>query len=468
MTPDATAAGRAEERPREKEPRRTSSFTDGVFVFDQKIEQTHWRLLYDYKKCNGCGLCVEVCPTLCMELGNVPEIASGLDAPAVLIDGDECCFCGMCAGLCPLHALEFTVNGEDYRNVDGRYPHLAGNVEVDEKCLPCIICAEGCPTESIKLDLNLPAKEELAPFNPDAAKGSIRIDMEKCTLCGLCARFCEALVLLENEPKGPDQMPFEGLAVDEERCDYCGLCVPLCPEDAIAVEGDIVEKDVEWSGEITVNHETCIRCGRCQEICPYDAIHVEKFLEGRIDIIPSLLDKCDPTGCVACFAACPTDAWYVPDEGVIAVNEKVCNYCGGCQEACRYLIIEVHRDVIRTTPLEESSWREQWTRAMNALTGGDRGLSRPPRVQVEAEDAGEVIPAEEVPEVLTAPASVKRRADEALGRIKKVLGNIKVRYLWERDAPGAADEMAGRLKKEGTKEVPSVKKRPVARKKKRD
>jgi len=399
--------------------------------------------------CNGCGLCVEVCPTVCMELGNVPEIASGLDAPAVLIDGDECCFCGMCAALCPLHALEFIVNGEDYRKLGNRYPHLAGNVEVREECLPCIICAEACPTESIKLDLNLPAKEELAPFNLKAVKGNIRIDMEKCTLCGLCARFCEALLLLDSEPKGPEQMPFDGIAIDEERCDYCGLCVPLCPEDAIAVEGDIIEKEVEWSGELSVNQETCIRCGRCQQICPYDAIRVEKFLDGRIDLINHLLPKCDPTGCVACFNACPTDAWYVPDEGVIAVNEEVCNYCGACQEACHYLIIEVHRDTVKTTPIEDVSWHEQWVRALNSITGGERGLPPLPRVKETVEEKP-VAPEEATLEILSAPTNLKRLADKSLLKIMKVLGNVKVRYLWEGDAKKATDELTNRLGKEKT------------------
>jgi 4Fe-4S ferredoxin len=446
MSEDALVVGSAEESPREKQPRRTSSFADGIFVFDQEIEQKRWQLRYDYGKCNGCGLCVEICPTRCMELGNVPEIASGLDAPAIMIDGENCCFCGMCAGLCPLRALEFSIDGEDYREQDGRYPYLAGGVDVKDDCLPCLICAEGCPTDSIKLDLKMPSKEDLVPFN-ESAKGDISIDQDKCTLCGLCVRFCGAIELLEAEPKGNEQMPFGGIIVNEDGCDYCGLCVPLCPDDAITVNGDIVEKEVKWSGEITLNDGTCIRCGRCQEICPYDAIEVEKFLEGRIDIVKYLLTKCDPTGCVACFAACPTDAWYVPEDGVIAVNEDVCNYCGGCQQACRYLIIEVHRDGIRTTPIEDASWHSQWERAIAAIIGGERGLLPLPRITAASEEAPPVRK-ETIPKIPKVPKNVKKQIDKNFKNIREVLGYTKVRYLMERDGSKAVDELVSRIGKD--------------------
>ena len=37
------------------------------------------------------------------------EIATGLDAPPVLIDLEACAFCGMCVNFCPMGAFKMTV-----------------------------------------------------------------------------------------------------------------------------------------------------------------------------------------------------------------------------------------------------------------------------------------------------------------------------------------------------------------------
>jgi len=82
------------------------------FCYTQATEKSIKTLDYDYKRCNGCGICVDVCPTKALELGPVHEIATGLDAPPVIMDLEKCTFCRMCANLCPVHAITFDAVGE--------------------------------------------------------------------------------------------------------------------------------------------------------------------------------------------------------------------------------------------------------------------------------------------------------------------------------------------------------------------
>ncbi|MHC1570510.1 MAG: 4Fe-4S binding protein, partial [Methermicoccaceae archaeon] len=49
---------------------------DSVLVYSQDTPILKKRILYDYKRCNGCGLCVDVCPASALELGPMPEIAT--------------------------------------------------------------------------------------------------------------------------------------------------------------------------------------------------------------------------------------------------------------------------------------------------------------------------------------------------------------------------------------------------------
>ncbi len=78
-------------------------------IAKQKTKEKEIVLDYDYKKCRGCSICVDVCPKKALQEGPLPEIAKGLDAPPVLIDLDACVFCGMCVNFCPLKAFQMTV-----------------------------------------------------------------------------------------------------------------------------------------------------------------------------------------------------------------------------------------------------------------------------------------------------------------------------------------------------------------------
>lgn len=82
---------------------------DSHILAKQKTKEKETILDYDYKKCAGCSICINLCPKKALLEGPLQEIAKGLDAPPVLIDLDACVFCGMCVNFCPLKAFHMTV-----------------------------------------------------------------------------------------------------------------------------------------------------------------------------------------------------------------------------------------------------------------------------------------------------------------------------------------------------------------------
>jgi len=54
--------------------------------------------------CKGCGLCVESCPTKCLELNLSDTNSYGLHY-AVLADEEKCIACQSCAVICPDAAI---------------------------------------------------------------------------------------------------------------------------------------------------------------------------------------------------------------------------------------------------------------------------------------------------------------------------------------------------------------------------
>ena len=49
-----------------------------------------------------------------------------------------------------------------------------------------------------------------------------------------------------------------------EKCKQCGLCFPVCPDDAIPVNKE------------TLQREDCKGCGVCAKTCPFGAIEMRK------------------------------------------------------------------------------------------------------------------------------------------------------------------------------------------------
>lgn len=402
---------------------------DSHFIYTQTADDSKKTLDYDYKRCNGCGICIDICPAGAIEAGPLFEIATGMDAPPVIIDQTKCTFCGMCASFCPVRALRMDIDGEDVLDSPD-YSRLDSKVVINDKCLPCMLCEKACPEEAIKLELDIPSKEEVAPFK-EGQQGEIGVDMDKCNFCGLCAHLCPAFVLVEREPTPDNPVPFQDLLVDLEKCDYCRICEDFCPEDAIKVKGKLEAKVPEIAGTVTIDDDKCTRCGWCREVCPYDAVDLEKPFEGDIELLEHRLVECDPVGCHGCFNVCPAHAWHVPPDKKIDVVKDYCIYCGACEKACHVYAIDVDRTDVKHTEISDKPWSAQWKDAVDAIRTGERSRPKTER-RIEVDGKGPEKP--EVHEL--ASREGHEHMDEIRSRLEgvlPVLGDTKTRYEWEKN-----------------------------------
>ncbi|MCE8423272.1 MAG: 4Fe-4S binding protein [Candidatus Methanoperedens sp.] len=423
-----------------------SELKDTHFIFTQKSARSKKILDYDYKRCSGCGICLEVCPKKAIEAGPLIEIATGLDAPPVIIDHTKCSFCGMCAAFCPVKAVRMNVNDKDIFDLV-EFPHLEGGVVFNDKCIPCVICKNSCPEKAISVDFTFPKKKILAPFK-EGKTGEIIIDMEKCTLCGLCAEFCTAFALVEKKVSADSLMPFEDLLVDKTKCDYCGICVPLCPEDAIKVKGEFDEEEVkkiapQITGNIRVDDNKCTRCGFCEKVCPYDAAEVTKPFEGNIELIDEKLKGCDPVGCHGCFNVCPSKAWIIPEGKKIDVAKDFCTFCGACEKACHVNAIGVKRRSVKHTNIADMPWANDWKTAIGCLITKERKRPDISRTLHVEKAQKKIEPPNVIPLVNT---RLRSSVDERMKELSNLLRNKSIRRAWEKKAPDiAVDEIKKKL-----------------------
>ena len=328
------------------------------------------------------------------------------------------------------------------------YPRLLCEAVPNDKCLPCLLCEPVCPSKAIGVTFNQ-TREDFGPLR-QGIEGKIAVDQEKCNLCGRCAKFCKAFLLLdksgrEKEPR--DLVPYEQLLVDEELCDYCGLCVSLCPEEAITVEGEPLEIDstLEFTGRIEVDRDLCIGCGRCAQVCPYQAMDIKKPFQGEIRMVEKNLARCDPLGCQACFNVCPARCWYVDERGKAAPVKDQCIFCGACQKACPVSAIEVDRSDVSHTEIKETPWAEEWKQAISAIKTGTRkrpdmsGAVLPPEIERQP------LAAPEKPEIDPELLSL---VDEAVRPLAELLKKPKVRQILEKEpADEASRKIIERLEK---------------------
>ncbi len=118
-------------------------------------------------RCINCGKCIEVCP--------VDAISYDESGLFIKIDREKCIFCGKCKKVCPTDAiviikLRCEIN-ETAKIVEiNKYEFIE---YIKKRCASCLVCLRNCPYNAI---------EEYG--------SKIRIDINKCELCGRCEELC--------------------------------------------------------------------------------------------------------------------------------------------------------------------------------------------------------------------------------------------------------------------------------------
>ena len=133
--------------------------------------------------CIHCEKCYEICPHHVIAPAHVEDGVAGMRTPTMDFSRDWCTFCDeendghpLCVQVCPTRALEL---GEGARAKDT----LIGLARIDEQsCLAfratrCRICVDACPYDALELD------EDDQPL----------VIEDLCNGCGACQSVCVSL-----------------------------------------------------------------------------------------------------------------------------------------------------------------------------------------------------------------------------------------------------------------------------------
>ncbi len=105
--------------------------------------------------CIDCGACGVICPDedILDTYGNVTKTLKRQERPIAVVHPDNCNGCGVCVDVCPFDCI--SPSPENTANYLGR-------VEVNEKtCVGCKLCEEVCGWEGIYI---MPGQEKPAFF----------------------------------------------------------------------------------------------------------------------------------------------------------------------------------------------------------------------------------------------------------------------------------------------------------------
>jgi ferredoxin len=108
-----------------------------------------------------------------------------------------------------------------------------------------------------ELHLAAPAPVDVVPLAPGAPFGTVKLNVDGCTLCHACVTACPTGALSDN----PDRAM---LRFTESLCVQCGLCEATCPEKVITIEPRLDFRAWNMPQRVLKEEEpfNCIACGK--------------------------------------------------------------------------------------------------------------------------------------------------------------------------------------------------------------
>ena len=247
---------------------------------------------------------------------------------------ENCSSCAACSGNC-------TYNG----NPDGGY--------MKSECLVCFNCTGDCPSEAIKLKLELPVKEN-----------RIKIDLGKRKLIGatvtglIIAALPKTSIEAKSKAKHPFTRPPGSVGEKEflEKCARCGNCVQSCPTGFIQPAFNETGIEGLWTPVLNAQAGSCtFNCNKCTLVCSTKAIRELTLKQKQIfKVGTAVVDKnrcytyASGFNCSVCFDKCPTpekairfhetEVWGFQGRNSVVkqiyVVPDLCIGCGICENVC--------------------------------------------------------------------------------------------------------------------------------------
>ncbi|MFQ5906045.1 MAG: mercury methylation ferredoxin HgcB [bacterium] len=87
---------------------------------------------------------------------------------------------------------------------------------------------------------------------------TLKLDVDKCTACGLCEIVC---------PHGVLEVKGKAAIVDRDACMECGACMLNCPADAIRVRSGVGCAIAVLAGKVRGTEPTCDSCCEPKRPC---------------------------------------------------------------------------------------------------------------------------------------------------------------------------------------------------------
>lgn len=166
---------------------------------------------------------------------------------------------------------------------------IDGQIEINDKCVGCVLCREACPYDGIEMETTLsePIRENVPNINK-----------KLCRQCGACVKACKT-GSIELISSGNEEAHSE---INEDTCARCGYCARVCPTEAIKY-GEILPRSVVGGKAIVVDQKNCIGCMTCTRVCPSrGAINV-----GNVSKLP-FINPSYCARCEECMNVCPSAA----------------------------------------------------------------------------------------------------------------------------------------------------------------